>query len=92
MTSERNTKCPHCGRVNELHSGPEPGSIPKPGDVSLCWECGEVAFYTKDGGLRSPTLAEWKDLLADPEIQSAREAIRQSKTPDEANERRWRGL
>lgn len=83
------TKCPHCGRVNTEHDGPTPDATPGPGDVSLCWRCGGLGIFTTDG-VRKPTPEEEQELAAAPEIRTARAAIRESYTPQQANQLRWR--
>lgn len=43
--------CPWCGRAMAGCLGVEEG--PKPGDISVCWSCAQVAVFTTHG-LRRP--------------------------------------
>lgn len=40
-------ECLFCGGLQYLHSNPD-GVIPKPGDISICFDCGYVAAYGDD--------------------------------------------
>lgn len=80
--------CPHCGRINDAHDGPQRGQEPTAGDVSICWACGGLAFFT-DRGMRKPTSVEMTELLAAPEIRTAQAVIRESYTPRQASALRW---
>lgn len=85
MTTTEHTRplhCPYCRRVHELSNG-APGTRPKPGDVSLCWGCGEVGIFTDDG-IRRPTPEERAEILTDPQVKTARAAILVAVSPQEA--------
>jgi hypothetical protein len=47
---------------------------PSDGDISLCWECGEINIVdlTTDAGLRKPTKNERRVLDADQRIMDLR--------------------
>lgn len=53
--------CPECGhglsRVTHKHGQPV-----RPGDVSICGECGTVLAYTAEMAVRRATQAEWDGL------------------------------
>lgn len=51
------------------------GSVPGPGDVTLCIGCGEAMVITEGLGIRAATQEEkvWFD--SDPEIQRTRHAL-----------------
>lgn len=85
--TEFNTPCPYCGKVNEVHVG-EHGA-PKPGDVSLCWTCGQPGIYTDDLSTRKPDEDELAGILANPEYQQAVIMAALSRTPDQAARRMW---
>src|SRR5205823_135015 len=87
VTTERITHCPHCARLNDLHSG-APGTEPKPGDVGICWGCGGLLVFTEDG-CRKPTPEERKEFNADPDIRRARAAMRESFYPEQAVALAW---
>jgi hypothetical protein len=58
--------CVECGLLFNA-SSPTQGkrSLPKPGNVSLCLNCGHLALFGDDMMLREPTAAEWTE----PELQ-----------------------
>lgn len=41
---------------------------PKLGDVSICIECGNIALFDDNLGLRQPTIEEEREILKDPNI------------------------
>lgn len=87
MTEENPIECPHCGRVNMIHSGHDVESTPEDGDYSICWKCKLVSVYVMDGTLklREPTEQELINLMkSDTEIQSAMHAMKESYYPSEA--------
>lgn len=86
-----NLACPHCGRVNDVHAGPNPGDMPDAGDVSLCWGCRALAIYTEAGGLRVPTDDELEAIMSADQVKSALAAVSESYTPSQANELRRGG-
>ncbi len=45
-------------------SGTKPDDVPKPGDVSLCLNCGKLQMFDDKMRFREPTPHEW----ADPEL------------------------
>lgn len=65
--------CPHCRREHDVHAAARKGTVPKDGDISMCYGCGLLAFYVGNPPteLRKPTSDELTDLLADPGVQSA---------------------
>jgi hypothetical protein len=71
FSSEFETRCLGCGRINELHSNAD-GDIPAPGDISICWVCGNAASYGPDMQLVPLTEEQmealeksqfWKDII-----------------------------
>lgn len=82
--------CPTCGRLNELHTHTgESRKPPVPGDVSLCIDCNQPAFYVQDGdrlALRLPTDAEYVQLLADPRVRRLMGAVDSAKLSHPADD------
>ena len=51
--------CPSCGYEVDAASGVfEPTAEPRPGDVSICLECGAASVFADDLTVRAPTAAE----------------------------------
>jgi hypothetical protein len=51
-------------------------TAPAPGDVSICFYCGELAVFTGRGlETRQPTDAERAEILADPGVVIARGTV-----------------
>jgi hypothetical protein len=68
-TTEIDLTCVHCGRKNELHHGLG-ASKPVDGDLSVCIDCGALAFFDLQAkGLRAPNEDEMRELLKDPIVQ-----------------------
>ena len=65
--------CPHCGYRSDRASGAfdDLPSGPKPGNVSLCLNCGKAAIFTDNLSLRKPTAPEKAELSQDPRILEA---------------------
>jgi hypothetical protein len=72
--------CPFCGhehdRAAALVKHPAPAVEPrmKPGDVTLCIECGEMSVLGFNEMLRKPSSDEIAMLGRDPAVQRVREA------------------
>lgn len=64
--------CCECGHTTDAASGP---CAPKPGDLSLCIECGSLNAFAENLMLRKPTEEEYLDVAADANFQAARRAI-----------------
>lgn len=47
-------QCPSCAKVMDAVSGVDHDEAPRPGDVSLCFDCGAVLIFTDTLGLRKP--------------------------------------
>lgn len=75
--------CPHCGRpvhaVGQVADG-RPVKPPEEGDIRVCIDCGEPAFYVRaaDGSLAldSPTAGELAYIHSMPQMQAIRAAMR----------------
>lgn len=68
--------CPFCGTANEAVSNPFGDAGPDDGDFSLCFTCGEWAIFdsTATGGQRKPTVAEYQEIVNQPQTRRMREA------------------
>lgn len=47
--------CPACGSRHDAATDPSGHAAPKPGDVSVCIDCFQLAFFGEDLRLRRPT-------------------------------------
>jgi len=83
VNNELVTTCPYCGRQNELHFNVA-GASPSPGDISLCWKCGEAAKFGLDLSLSKLTVEQKADLKTEEEYRQAVAARLESRTPREA--------
>lgn len=70
--------CLNCGKVNDRLGGAiDEHSVPVPGDVTMCIECGHLAIYDENPQrLRELTAAELLEVMQDPEIQAVQLARR----------------
>jgi hypothetical protein len=61
--------CTHCGEPNDGAASLE-GATPKPGDITICMECGNIMAFAEDLTVRNLTneemyeIAGREDLLA----------------------------
>lgn len=79
------THCPWCGRRHDFHSSTDnPLKRPKPGNLSICWGCHQLAVYTEDLGLRRPTPDEATEAAQNPAVQQALAALQTHHTPLQA--------
>lgn len=85
--TERDARCPHCGRENQLHQG-RPGTWPKPGDVGICWDCRGLMVFTEHDP-RLPTREEMAEFRTDPDIRQMLHAMREAYTPTQAVRLTW---
>jgi DNA-directed RNA polymerase subunit RPC12/RpoP len=66
--------CPYCShRVDRASGG---GEAPKPGDISVCIDCGKVLVFARDLRLRKPTPAEHDQFNFDPRVIALQATIR----------------
>lgn len=81
--------CPHCGRVNEIHAGPQEDSVPSDGDLSACWICRNISIYTEMDGrlsLRKPSDEELAEFMKDTDIRMILGMMAESEYPSQAKE------
>ena len=72
-------ECPHCGyRLDRASDVSGAGQVPGDGDLTLCIECGQLAFFDASvpGGLRRVNVAEQVELLQDVRVLQIRMAWR----------------
>lgn len=71
---EWNSVCPFCRATHELASCVGTRALPKDGDLSLCFNCGEWGVFAdkEPGKLRKPTDAEYEQIAASPTAKAAR--------------------
>lgn len=61
------TPCPYCGTSNDAATDPtEDRLAPAPGDVSVCFTCGEFLLFDHKLRTRKPTYVELAGLATDP--------------------------
>ena len=67
------SSCPTCGAILDAATGIKDMAVahhlePKPGDRTVCYQCGGLAIFDKRLMLRRPTSAERREMLRKPEI------------------------
>jgi hypothetical protein len=50
--------------------------MPKPGDVSICIQCGEIGLYDEHLSVTKPTFAQLQKIEAQSEVREAQTRIR----------------
>lgn len=72
------TKCPFCGKENDLTTATKPERLrpPRDGDFSLCIACGDLGIFDDShiGGMRKPTEAEYEKLERSENVRQVRKA------------------
>jgi hypothetical protein len=91
MFEELPTTCVHCGRVNELHGGPEESDRPSPGDISVCWKCLGVSVFDANLQLIHPTPEQLAVVEAMPDFRQAKASMMESYRPQDGIEL-WRHM
>jgi hypothetical protein len=66
-------KCPYCGYKMDAATGvfDGEGHSPTPGSISICLNCGKVAVFTEELGMRLPTPEEAIEFATDERIIKA---------------------
>lgn len=75
--------CPSCGYLGDRAMGVTTKAPPVPGDLSICVECHALAFFDDDLRQREPTPEEITELMKNPQVRNAIEAMEEGK-------RRWK--
>lgn len=74
--------CPWCAKPSNRHHGAAGPARPAAGDVGICWGCHRVfVFVDETGRTRRPTETEAAEIAADPVVELARAAVRDSDSP-----------
>ncbi|WP_414461850.1 hypothetical protein [Hyphomicrobium sp. DY-1] len=68
--------CRTCGKLNDQISGVGHGHSAKPGDLSLCIQCGTLSIICDDFSLREPSEDEAAYLERLPDVIKARAVIK----------------
>ena len=61
--------CWHCGKERDSLSGVAHHHRPRPGQIAICFGCGQPSIITADLGQRKPTDDEWLEIGADKQLQ-----------------------
>jgi hypothetical protein len=70
--------CPACGRKIDAATGILNGASPAPGDLSVCWSCGEIMRFCQDLTLEAagPDEVQALDVTARRALLLAQRGIR----------------
>ena len=79
-TSVPTTACWECGHRSDAASG---ATTPKPGDFTLCINCGALSVFADDLAARPPTDDEVCEATKIPDVRRFREAIYTLKAVDD---------
>lgn len=71
-TFEQVTKCPHCGALHECVSNAQGERPPSPGDVTLCFDCGEWCVFDDKLELAKPDDGLMIEIGSNPECYMIR--------------------
>jgi hypothetical protein len=63
--SHQPIKCPHCGSMVDTSACFFEEKAPKPGNVTICFYCHDIAVYTRKMNLRLPTERELYEIAGD---------------------------
>jgi len=65
------SRCPTCNRLSDAATGINTEATPKPGDLAVCFHCGEYLVYGPNLEVKLPTEAELGSLPAETLRQMA---------------------
>jgi len=82
--------CPSCSAPNDGAQQINGRQMPRPGDVSICFYCGELGIFNSDLSLRAPSVAELEIMRRDPEIMLVLR-VRQREIGNETYPPSWHG-
>ena len=74
LTRTQPAACLDCGKVLDSATGLGHKSRPKPGDISICFDCGHLQAYDWNLQFRPLTDEEMVDIAGDPVIVAAQKA------------------
>ena len=69
-------KCLKCGYQLDGVAGAGHDNAPEPGDISICFKCGNIAAFDGELRVRELTAEEWKIINAQDEIMHMQSLIR----------------
>ena len=73
----RDMRCIVCdAEINAATPVGELEARPKPGDVSICWYCGNIRIFKEDEELRDATPDELEEISSNENVKEALESIR----------------
>ena len=76
-------RCRVCTRLIDAQGNLRPGTVPKNGDVSICWECETVSVYQISplgSRLVEPDPQQMAEIAADSEVKEALAEMRRAKS------------
>lgn len=86
---QKEAECPYCHQKLDRSTGVSPHNpedrLPKPGDVSVCIECGEVSYFDAAMNMVELSQQERDELMKDEHVASASlsiKAMRAANNPD----------
>ena len=65
------SNCPYCKTQIDMASNPNPGLIPQPGDVAICFHCLSVCIYDQNMEMRVMSEAEIAEMQKHPDFMEA---------------------
>ena len=81
------SRCTACGHFLDRAGGVDNNDRkPKPGDVSICIECGHIMVFGDDMQLRDPTGEEMYEIAGDKDVLAAQRALAELKKYERENE------
>lgn len=72
---EVEASCPRCGAANDSATTNKDHAAPRPGDVTICIECGCIAIFVEGGGTREATAEEHAEALTNNDVVMLAAAI-----------------
>jgi hypothetical protein len=70
-------RCPKCRHTLSAAMGMDTDNKPRPGDATICINCGIAMIFDESLRPRFPTDAERKELAANENVQKAQAVVRQ---------------
>lgn len=71
------SKCPHCQKPLNRSTDPDGENTPSPGDLSICWYCGELAIHGENLELRKLEESELAEIAeTEPETYQYLQQLR----------------
>ena len=70
-TVEIECRCLECHAILDLANSIHGDARPTPGDISICFYCGNLSAFMEDGNLRELTSNEMHDIAGDERLIAA---------------------